>query len=64
MIVRKCDRCGAYVDREFIPKICASFTPNTFVTSSKDIKMDLCYECYAELEKFLKIDKEEISHVD
>lgn len=50
--VCKCDRCGKYVDRAVIPRIIGSKNPDRCVPE-KDIKMDLCPECYELLRNFL-----------
>ena len=60
MLICKCDRCGAYVDKDNIPKIHIIYDSNEFnIISDINKRIDLCYECYAELEKFLRVDKEE-----
>lgn len=46
--VCKCDRCKKYVDKQIIPYIEGHIVP-----SNKDIKMDLCPECYMLLRDFL-----------
>ena len=53
MNVCKCDRCGKYVDKSVIPEIRGYRDPTQF-TPKSDIRMDLCPECYALLEDFLK----------
>ena len=62
MTVSKCDRCGAYVDREDIPII------RVLDPGMSGIEMDLCDQCYAKLKEFLKTDfntfKEETKNVD
>lgn len=61
MNVCKCDRCGTYVDKDSIPMIRGYFNPeNTKVSGNsfpEDINMQLCYECYDKLLRFLKGDK-------
>lgn len=63
MNVCKCDRCGAYVDKNDIPIIHGYLNPeNTKFSgesSYKDIRMQLCYECYDKLLRFLKRDEKE-----
>ena len=64
--VCKCDRCRRYVDRQVIPYIQGRVDPLRQVASSKDIKMDLCPECYALLRDFLgyndQTEKEDIKN--
>lgn len=50
--VCKCDRCGKYVDRTEIPYIRGNIDPNR-CNPGKDIRMDLCPECYWALREFL-----------
>lgn len=52
--VCKCDRCKKYVDKRVIPYIEGYVDPSRpQISSSKDIKMDLCPECYMLLRDFL-----------
>lgn len=63
MNVCKCDRCGAYVDKVNIPVIRGLFNPESTELSGKsfpeDVRMQLCYECYDKLLRFLKGDEDE-----
>ena len=54
MTVCKCDRCGAYVDKDIIPVIRGKFDPITIRDCKQDFKKDLCYNCYSDLLKFLE----------
>lgn len=62
MNVCKCDRCGAYVDKDSIPMVRGYFNPEASGFSGKllpeDFKMQLCYECYDKLLRFLKGDED------
>ena len=57
MIVSKCDRCGVYIDKDIIPKIRGAIYPDAIAPNKEDIKMDICYECYYELRRFLKLEE-------
>ena len=48
---KKCDRCGVYLDKKIIPRMKAVIDPEA--SSDYDIDVDLCYECYSDLEKFM-----------
>lgn len=65
MNVCKCDRCGAYVDKTDIPVIRGYFNPESTEFSGKgfpeDVRMQLCYECYDKLLRFLKGDEDDSS---
>ena len=58
MNVCKCDRCGTYVDKKDIPVIRGYFNPESTRSFPEDVRMQLCYECYDKLLRFLKGDEE------
>ena len=60
MEVTKCDICGAYVDKHAgeMPILIYSYSCERYRQGDGVIK-NICYNCYAELERWLDIDKEE-----
>ena len=49
----KCDRCGSYYDP------ISEFRKVQVLCLSPEKRVDLCKECYKDLEKFLRVKEEE-----
>lgn len=60
MEVTKCDRCGAYVDKFAgeMPTLIYSYSHEKYMQGDRVTK-ELCYNCYAELERWLDANEEE-----
>lgn len=60
MEVTKCDRCGAYVDKcaGEMPMLIYSYSGEKYMAGDRVVK-NICYNCYAELEKWLDVDEED-----
>ena len=60
MEVTKCDRCECYVDKrvEMMPILIYSYSQAKYLQGERVTK-NICYNCYAELEKWLDIDEED-----
>lgn len=65
MEVTKCDRCGAYVDKYVgdMPTLVYSDSQNAYMHGDRVTK-NICYNCYAELKRWLNVEEENDGNKD